>query len=110
MPRPIKTHVFKGNRYKIEFVPSYTIQHDYGSCNPPDKKDKTIKFNKKNKDLEELTTYLHEGIHACTFDLDEHAVTEMADDLAKFLCEILQEDEIRTIINHKYMQTVAQNS
>ncbi len=85
MARPVRTHVFRGKRYRIDLVPPCKIANDFGRCSPPKSKGKSIQINKRNSNLEELDTYVHEAIHACTWDMDEEAVTEMGKDIAKFL-------------------------
>lgn len=85
MPRQIKTHVFNGNKYRIELVPPYKLQHDLGSCEPPDKTDKTIRINNTLDGIEELETLIHESTHAALFLIDEPTVEKFAKDLASFL-------------------------
>lgn len=84
----LKTHIFNGKRYKIEFKSPSKLPNDYGKCDAPNKKGKRIVFNRdlKNlKDLEQLELYLHEGFHANFYWLDEHDVTKAAQSMAKFL-------------------------
>ncbi len=85
MPRPVRTHVFRGKRYNIKTVSPSSIDNDYGRCNPPDKKCKAIKINRSLRDKEELETYIHEGLHPCLWDVEESAITETASDIASLL-------------------------
>jgi hypothetical protein len=35
--------------------------------------------------MEELTTHIHEGLHACHPDLDEDSIEQTAHDIGRFL-------------------------
>jgi hypothetical protein len=76
-------HSFRGRRYVVRFVPHF---NDAGHCDHPSVADKEIIIKKEANDkLEELDTILHEAIHATFWDLDEAAVGEGAEAIARFL-------------------------
>jgi len=86
--KPVKSHVFRGKRYKIEILPPSKVCGGtaYGVCDAPDTKNKKIKFSKdiKHKDLLEIIC--HEICHSLWFwKLTEKDVTEGARDLANCL-------------------------
>ncbi len=94
MPRPVKSHTFRGKRYGIRFMSKSKLQKYgkakedevvYGLCSHPSKKGKRLCFDRSAKDLEALETFVHESGHAVWNDLDEEAITEGSKDIAKFL-------------------------
>lgn len=78
----MKTHVFRSARYRI--VESGRIKRD-GYCDWRHKKDKKLWIKKSLPDKKRLEVLIHEGLHACLPDADEHTVEETAQDLALFL-------------------------
>lgn len=72
----------RGKRWKLELdQPIY----DYGVCDPPDAPNKRIRIKKGMSDQDELSTIIHEVLHAAYWDLDEEAIDTTADDLARIL-------------------------
>ena len=95
--KPVKSHVFRGKRYNIKWVPPSklnTKEHKdkgetcFGVCNPPTRKGKSIKIDNTLKDFDKLETIVHESLHAVFWDLDEYAVQDAAEDLAKLLWKL----------------------
>lgn len=58
---------------------------DKGSCDAPSLPNKTIRVRPSLKGRVELDTHIHEMLHACLWDLDEEAVCESAEDIARAL-------------------------
>jgi len=85
MAKRIRSHSFRGKRYKIIDVPSRKKNEFDGYCDPPQNLDKTLAINEKLTDLRHLETVIHESIHACVFDLTEQAVSTSAHDIASLL-------------------------
>jgi hypothetical protein len=89
MVRPIRSHKFRGKRYRIEYHPNLGRMPDgeprLGFCENPTRRGRRLKIKKGQTPLRTLDTELHEGLHACLWDLDEDAVRETAEDLAEFL-------------------------
>ncbi len=85
MPRPVKSHIFRGRRYRIKHVPPSKIKDEYGWCDGPERKCKTIAIDNSLEELQQLDTYIHEAFHASNWDIDEAAVEQTATDIAKFL-------------------------
>ena len=81
---------FRGKRYRLA---SKRQRGQWGSCDPPTRSGKTICLDPDPqpkglhlpKGSEKLWLALHEGLHACFWDLDEQAVSETSVDLARFL-------------------------
>ncbi len=89
----VKSHVFRGKRYKILHVPPSILRDKNkrkfkADCDHPETKGKKIRISKKLKGLILLDTYIHEACHASAFNLSENLVNEMARDIAKFLTRI----------------------
>ena len=78
----MKTHVFRGARYRI--VESNRIKRD-GYCDWRHKRDKRLWVKKSLSDKKRMEVLVHEALHACLPDADEHAVEETARDIALFL-------------------------
>lgn len=76
-------HVFRRKRYRIRWVPS--LGPKLADCDAPTDTDKEIRLEQGLRGLNELTTVIHEGLHACLWDLDETAVEESASDIARLL-------------------------
>lgn len=94
MPKPVKSHSFRGKRYNIKKMPPSQMKKRYpnkdrkrtlGVCQDPRKKKKSLVFDKTLEGVEELDVYIHEATHACFWDLEEEAVGESSTDIAEFL-------------------------
>jgi len=77
----IKLHSFRGKRYRIVACPS----DSGGVCDTPKGNDKEMVVPVDGETLHDLQSTIHEGIHACLWDLDEEAVQEMGDDIGRLL-------------------------
>ena len=80
--RPIRSHRFRGRRWRIEFA---KVRGQLGSCEGPRDADKTIYLDPRLKGNELVETAVHESIHALMWELDEQVFTEMAHDITRFL-------------------------
>ena len=75
----MKTHVFRGKRYKI------LQPHTKNWWGETDDLARTLKIARNQDDKQRLDTLIHEGLHAAIPDLDESCVFETARDLATFI-------------------------
>jgi len=73
-----------GKRWRIERPRSITRDGEpqHGECDPPTTPGKAIRIVSYVKDRVELETYLHEMLHAATWDMSEEWVEETAHDLS----------------------------
>lgn len=78
-----KSAVFRGRRWRLSWAPN--LGGDYGRCDAPHAKGKTIYIRLGQGQEDELDTLIHEALHACAWDLDEQAITDAASDIARFL-------------------------
>ena len=77
----------RGKRYKIVFTNLTKIDAD---CDHPSSKHKTIRSDSKVKNPYHLLELaIHEGLHACFFDLDEDSVNQAANDITKLAHKVL---------------------
>jgi hypothetical protein len=83
--KKIKSHTFRGKRYKIKWKYIPKKEEAIGFCTSPDVKDKHIIIDPKNANLELLRAAIDEGIHACLWDLDNDAVSEMSESISRFI-------------------------
>jgi len=80
----VKSHIFRGKRYAINL--SATLAADTkGEADSPDKAGPEIRVRRGERDLMLLDTLIHEGLHACLWDMDDEAVTATASDIARLL-------------------------
>ena len=109
--KPVKSHVFRGKRYNIKWVPPSKLKSKadeskgevcFGICNPPTKKGKSIKIDNTLTDFDKLETIVHESLHAVFWDLDEYAVRDAAVDLSKLLWKLgYREQDVDSGLNDK---------
>jgi hypothetical protein len=78
----METHVFRGARYRI--VERSNLKYD-GYCDWRHAKGKKLWIKKNLKPIVRLEVMIHESLHACLPDADEHTVRETAHDIASFL-------------------------
>ena len=79
----MKFHSFRGKKYRIE---RKNVKGQWGACENPDIKGKKIVLpTQKYGSKILLETAIHEGLHACFWDLNEDPVNEAARDLSAFL-------------------------
>ena len=86
----INTATFRGKRYRIIWrIPKRHKeegkQDSLGVCESRDSKSPCLCIQNGQNELENLATHIHEALHASLWDLDEAAIQETADDLARFL-------------------------
>jgi hypothetical protein len=60
---------------------------DRGVCDSPKAEAPTIKYSNTLKGEELLEVLIHEVLHACLWDLDEHAIDESAVIISKVLLD-----------------------
>jgi hypothetical protein len=77
----IKSHTFRGQRWKIVEAPPDLG----GECQAPFIKNREMCIPTLGHKVTELDTIIHESLHACCWDLDEEAVHESARDIARIL-------------------------
>ena len=84
--RPVKSHTFRGRRWWLRWKRFRLDQA--GECEAPHVTGKTISIDPRLADLKLLETLIHEGIHACQWDLAEEAVHSTAADIARLLWRV----------------------
>jgi hypothetical protein len=77
-----QTVTFRGKRWKVRWKKQ---KDSFGKCDAPSTPAKAICIDPGLSGQSKLYVCLHEGVHACLFDLDETAVTEMSTDLSNWL-------------------------
>lgn len=83
----------RGKRYKIVFSNLKKID---GDCDSPSTKHKTIRIRNGIKNPYRLLELaIHEGAHACWFDLDEESINSGSEDIAKLVCKVLKRYSIK---------------
>lgn len=80
----MKTHIFRGFRFKIFFRSPKNRNH-LGTC---DIGKKEIEIKPTLEGEEELDCLIHEALHACLPDIDDDAVDDTATSIAKFLVRL----------------------
>jgi len=75
-------HEFRGRVYTVREA---RLRKMAGDCNSPRCKNPQIRIQKDIGDRFELDTILHEGLHACLWDLDDEAVDKTAHALSRLL-------------------------
>lgn len=84
MSKKVKQHDFRGKRYKILFK-KRVKNNIIGLCDCPNDPDKAITIQRGLDEYNELQTIIHEGLHACFWDIDEEAIIETSRDMSKLL-------------------------
>lgn len=90
--RPMRSHAFRGKRWRVEFK---KLARHYGKCDHPRASGKTIVMSPEGDIFERIDTALHEGLHAALWDLKEETVTEVAHDLTRFVCRLINSGYIQ---------------
>lgn len=80
--KKIHSATFRGKRWYMLKRKPYNAD---GICHHPKTVHRGMWIPQEGKTVENLDTILHEGIHACHFDLDEDSVKETARDVARLL-------------------------
>lgn len=75
MGKNLKTHTFLGKRYIVA----------YGQCDSPNTHNKAITVPTTGKTLFDLSTVIHESLHACDYEASENKVEETSDLIAEIL-------------------------
>lgn len=99
----IKTHLFRGKRYKI-FFRSPNNKNHLGTCNDEDRE---IEIRPTLKGEEELDCIVHESLHACFPDIHDYAINEAASSIAEFLTKLGYE---RVKMRSKFVSKPQKNS
>jgi len=81
----IRSHVFRGRRWKIEYS---RMRNADGLCDPPNLPEKTLTLRSGLTGRDAVEVAIHEGLHACLWDLDETTVEETARDITALLVRI----------------------
>lgn len=76
------THVFRGRRFIISAERPRKMR---GYCEDPKSPEKMINIPVRGKSQDNLTTIIHEGLHACLWDTAEDSVEETSESIAKLL-------------------------
>ena len=79
------THVFRGRRYTVEGKRQRRMS---GYCDDPRSSDRIINIPIEGTTKDNLSTIVHESLHACLWDMSEDAVEDTADSIAKFLWKL----------------------
>jgi hypothetical protein len=74
-----------GKIWDLVFQNLGTKSPNWGFCDPPDTKNKKIIIHNKAKDLEKLTTIIHECLHAADWHKNEEWIEEVSVDLSRIL-------------------------
>ena len=84
MSKQIRSHTFRGKRWKIVFEPRI---HDHGSIDPPCQKEKGIRLKNSQSvsEFDQFETAIHEGLHACFWDINEDPIDKSSHDITRFL-------------------------
>jgi len=86
--RVVRTHSFRGRRYRIKFTADGLPRGYYGQCDPPTARHPTIVIRPGLSKQEKLYTIVHEAMHACYWDIAEVAIEGAADDIARLLLRL----------------------
>ncbi len=78
----LRSHTFRGKRWRVRFQ---AIKDKIGDIDSPNEPDKLLRLCPKTRGLEQMTAAIHEGLHACFWDIDEESIEPSAEDIAKFL-------------------------
>jgi len=78
------THIFREKRWKVLPV-SRNRKKSKGDCEAPHMPNKQIRIPMTGDTRSDLDTIIHEGLHACLWDLDDEAVQFTAHDIARLL-------------------------
>lgn len=77
----------RGKRYRFVKLDRRTKESIYGYCESPKDKKKKIVIQLDNT-INSLYAVLHESLHACLWDTDESAITEISRDLSKIIWKL----------------------
>ena len=73
----------RGKRYRFQ---SKRLPKDHGTCDPRERPNKAISISRTIRSpMLMLDTLIHEALHGCLWDLDEAAITETAECIARVL-------------------------
>lgn len=77
-----------GQLFRLDFVPPDKMPKDRcGDCGPPrtDGRPRRIRILDNMSEKDTLDTILHEGLHGCSWHIDEEFVAKAARDLTRVL-------------------------
>lgn len=80
----VKSHKFRGRVWRVVASDNPLAEND-GTCDAPTSANKTLAYYTGLRGPKLLESLIHEGLHACIWDLSEEAVEESAKDLARLL-------------------------
>jgi hypothetical protein len=75
-----------GKKWNLKFVNN--LANNYGICDHPEEKNKTIKIQKGLNEEDELGTIIHECLHASDWSKDEEWVDQVSRDICKILLKM----------------------
>jgi malate synthase len=78
------SHVFRGNRWTIEFGGKLPNKWD-GSCDAPSTKGKQVKIRSSLPPKRMLETIIHESLHCLFWDTEDPAIAQSAEDICRLL-------------------------
>jgi len=78
----IRAHIFRGTRWRLGRVKQ---RGELGGCEGPHVPGREIDIPADGDTENELSTIIHEALHACLWDIDEEAIDTTADDIARLL-------------------------
>lgn len=78
--------------YELDDV-KWEDQKQWGLCCGPKQKAKAIVISTEPKELDRLSVIIHEGLHACLWDMDEEAIRETANSIAVMLWRLGYRDK-----------------
>lgn len=79
--------IIRGKKWAMRWV-NRLAGGNLGDCSPPDEPGRVIRIARGQSPESELDTIIHEILHAAHWDLDESAVKETAEDIARILCNL----------------------
>ena len=85
--KPIRSHIFCSKRWRIEWK---KMRVNAGECEAPHERDKTIRLDPRLTERQLLEVIIHEGLHACQWQLSEESVTETARDISRLLWRLVK--------------------
>jgi hypothetical protein len=80
--KPLRAHRFRGVRYHFQTRKPKGLS---GICQDPKIRNCSMYVPQRGGTPFDLTTTIHEALHACFYDLDEDAISEASDSLAGLL-------------------------
>lgn len=79
--------IVRGKKWAMRWV-NRLADGNLGDCSPPDEPGRVIRIARGQSPESELDTIIHEILHAAHWDLNEEAVEETAEDIARVLWKL----------------------